>query len=187
MAELTFHQDVHRFCLLRPQALGGKHVFYFGRADTDGQGGKGTMRARVGISAYDSHTGQCGALLGADDMDNTLPPVVHFEFRDAQLLAILVERVNLQARYGIGDSVSAFSGRHVVIGHGQYGFQPPRFAARKFQSFECLRTGDFVHQMAININERHSIRLIGLFVHHVTLPKLIVQRLHVRIVFPRRT
>jgi hypothetical protein len=61
-----------------------------------------------------------------------------------------------------------------MVGDRQDGFQPPWLARGKFQSFKCLWARDFVHEMPININECHPVRLIGLFMHYMALPKLIV-------------
>jgi hypothetical protein len=73
------------------------------------------------VLAHHGHSRQRRALLRADDVNDALASVVHLEFDDAVFRAIIVERVDLQARHGVGDPAGAIGGRNVVIGHCKVG------------------------------------------------------------------
>ena len=55
-------------------------------------------------------------------------------------------------------------------------------ALGQLQAFERLGAGDFMHQMAINVEEHGAI---GFFVHYVAIPQLVVQGLRHRELQPR--
>src|SRR5690242_956225 len=135
------------------------------------------------IAAYDSHAWKRGALLRSDYVNNTLADVVHPELGNIQFFTVLVERLHLNTRYGIADAMAAPGGRHVMVSHGENGISPPGLAPGQLQPFERLRTGDFMHQMAVDIKQYgiavfmmfvRLIRLIGFLVNHVALPELVV-------------
>ena len=69
----------------------------------------------MGITADYGHAWQGGALLGTDDVHDTLADVIHLEFCDTKISAILVERFHLQTRHCIFDSLVTIGGRYIVI------------------------------------------------------------------------
>ena len=141
-----------------------------GSADAEGQRAERAMRGGMRIAAHHGHAGQGQALLGADDVDDALAEVVHLEFGDAELGAVGVERLDLQARDRIGDALAAVGRRHVVIGHGDGCINPARGAVGQLQPLERLRAGDFVHQVAVDIEQRGAV---GLDVDDVGVPQFL--------------
>ncbi len=107
-------------------------------------------------------------------MDDTLADVVHFEFGDAKLGAIGVECFDLQARNGIGNALRTISRRHVMVGYSDSRIGTAWDASGELQPLEGLWAGDFVHQMAINIEQRGAIRFD---MNHMGVPQFLVQGL----------
>src|SRR5260370_1488652 len=59
-----------------------------------------------------------------------------------------------------------------MVAGGKYWLAPPWLTARDAHTLKCLRTGDFVHQQAIDIQQRPSS---GCFVHDVPPPEFFQQ------------
>ena len=173
------HQHAHVFHLLRHQTLSGQDVFHFRCADAMRQRAECTMRGGVRITADHGHTGQGGTLFGAHHMHDALAHIVHFEFEDAEIGAVFVQGLHLHARYVITDRRQATgalnaSGGHVVVGRGDIGRHPPRFAPGQPQTFKRLRRGHFMQDVAVDVEQRRAI----VAAHHlVHVPKLVVQGL----------
>ena len=169
-SELAFDLDQHGLRRLLPQALRGQHVLDLGGADAECQCAERAVGRGMRVTAHHSHAGQGQPLFGADDVDDALADVVHPEFGDTELGAVGVERLHLQARYRVGDALAAVGGRHVVVGHGDGRVNAARRAVGQFQPLERLRAGDFVHQMAVDVEQRGAV---GLDVHDVGVPQLL--------------
>lgn len=88
----------HVLAPLGDEALGGKHVLDLAGADAKGEGAKGAMCRRVAVAADDCGTGEGEALLGADDVDNSLPLVAQAEICDAKVFDVLLEGDALRPR-----------------------------------------------------------------------------------------
>ena len=102
--QLAFDAHLHVLHLLGDQALGGEHMLDLGGADAVGQRAEGAVGGGMRITANHGHAGQCRALLRADDVDDALTHIVHLEFEDAEVIAVLVQRLHLDARDLVGDS-----------------------------------------------------------------------------------
>src|SRR3546814_2749217 len=92
------HRDPH--VLRRPldQRLGGQDVLDLGGADAEGERAERTVRRGVAVAADDRHAGLGQPLLRPDDVDDALTDVVYREVRDAELLHVLFERLDLNPR-----------------------------------------------------------------------------------------
>ncbi len=143
-----------------------------GGADAEGQRAERAVRGRMRVAADDSHAGQRGALLRADDVDDALTLVAHAEQLDAVFAAIAIQRLDLGARQRIADTSGAARGRHVVICGGQHRAGAPRLAVRQAQAFEGLGRGHLVHHVAIDVEQRGTVALVA---HDVLIPDLVVQ------------
>ena len=110
-------------------------------------------------------------------MHDALAKIGHPEFVQTELGAIFVQGLHLQTRDRIGNALRAPGGRHIVIGHRQDGCTAPNLAAGQFQALEGLRAGHFMHQMAVDIDQRGAV---GFLPHHVSIPEFVVKslRLH---------
>jgi len=101
-------------------------------------------------------------------MDDALPRVLEREVRQrAGVADVGVERLHLQTRHRILDALVPMVGGSVVVGVGDDGVRPPRLATGELQALEGLRTGDFMHEMAVDVDERGAVRLLA---HDVTRP-----------------
>ena len=65
-------------------------------------------------------------------------------------------------------------GGRVMVGGGDHAVDAPEFAPRHFQALKGLRTGNFVHQMAVDV-EQH--RAVFFFADDVAVPEFVVEGL----------
>ena len=93
--------------------------------------------------------------------------------RQSQFLRVGVQRLNLHARHRVKNCRESGCSRRVVIGHRNHRLLPPRLSPRQFQPFKRLWAGDFVHQMAVNVEQRRSV---ALRVNHMRIEKFVVER-----------
>ena len=147
----------------------------FAGADAESQRRAGAMRAGVRIAADHGHARQRRAVFRPDHMNIALLLVEEGEIDlGLEFLDVLVQRLNLDARHRVGDAIEAalpVAGRRVVVGSRHHRIHTPHRTTGQFQAFIGLRTGDFMHQMAVDINQRRPVRL---FANEMTLPKLVV-------------
>ena len=120
-AELARVGDPHRLRPLLDHALGRQHVLDLGGADAEGERAEGAVGGGVAVAADDRHAGLGDAQLRADHVDDALPLGAQRVDRDAELLAVALQRFDLDAGELVGDQARRFGavGRHVVVGGGQ--------------------------------------------------------------------
>ncbi len=151
------------------------------------QGAEGTMGRSMGVTADHGHARQGRALLRADHVDDALAHVVHLEFGDAKLIAVVVEGLHLNPRDLIGNRLDAAlalgGGRHVVVGRGDDRVDTPRLASGQLEAFERLRRGHFVDDVTVDIDQRRPI--IAPF-HFMGFPKFVVKRFAGHRTFPHQ-
>ncbi|CEI77608.1 Flp pilus assembly protein TadG [Pseudomonas aeruginosa] len=175
----AFDLDQHVLHLLRHQALGRQHMLYLGSADAVGQRAEGAVGGSVRVAADHGHPREGRALLRTDHMDDALAHVVHLEFGDAEVVAVLVEGLHLQARDLVGDGGDAAlalgaGGRHVVVRGGDVGVDPPRLAPGQAKTLEGLRRGHFVQDMAVDVDQRRTVVAL---LDQVHVPEFVVEGL----------
>ncbi len=173
-AQFAGDLDLHIFGLFLDQGLGGQNMFHLGGADPVGQRAEGTMRCGVAVAANNGHAGQGPALFGTNDMHDALTHVSHRIIVDAEFLGVLVQRGHLNAAvFGHGCRIFAVQrGRHVVVRHSDGFFRRAHLAACHTQTFECLGAGDFVHKVAVDVQQAGAI--IGL-VYHMGVPDFVIE------------
>jgi len=156
------------------QGLGGQDVLHLAGADTEGQRAEGAVGAGVAVAADDGGAGQGEALLGADDVDDALARVQQRDVGhpEGRLLAVLFQGLHLQAAGGVLDAGPAVPGGDVVVHHRQGGLGPAHRAPGQGEPFESLGAGHFVHQVAVDVEQRGAV--LPLF-HHVAVPEFVVQ------------
>jgi hypothetical protein len=104
-----------------------------------------------------------------------MPGILEREVRErADLADVGIERLDLLARHRVQDALLPVVGGRVVVGSGNDRADAPRLAPGQLQPLEGLRAGDFVHQVAIDIDQ---CRAVGLFMNDVAGPELLVQGL----------
>ena len=72
----TIDTHLHVLCLLHEQALGGQHMLHLGGANAKGKTRQCPMGAGVRIATDHGHSRKCGALLGANHVNNSLAMVL---------------------------------------------------------------------------------------------------------------
>ena len=167
-------RDPHVLRASLDQGLGRQHVLDLGGADAEGERAERAVRRGVAVAAHDRRAGQGEALLGADDVDDALADVLDVEQGDAEVPAVLLQGLDLDARGLVGDALGAVGGRHVVVGHRERRIDAAHRAAALAQAFEGLRAGHLVHEMTVDVEERRAVVFL---VHHVGVPDLVEQGL----------
>ncbi len=143
-------------------------------ADAVGERSERAVRRGMAVAAHDRCAGQCKTLLRADDVDDALAPVEFVEILDAEILGILRQRLDLDARFLVGDAVTAVGGRHVVIDDGERLSWRAHLAASHAQTFERLRARHLVDEMPVDVEHAGAIRLT---VDDVVVEDLVVEGL----------
>src|SRR5262249_42475776 len=152
------------------QALRGEHVLDFRSADAEGEASECAVRAGMGVAANDSHSRQGRAVLRADDVNDPLAQVTKWEVSlGAELADVAIERVDLDAGSRIGNALLPVLGRRIMVGRCDDRAAAPWLAAGELESFERLGAGDFVHQMAIDVEQRGAVALRA---NDVVVPEL---------------
>ena len=91
----------------------------------------------VAVAADHRHAGLGETLFRSDDMDGALSDVGHRVVRHAELADVALQRLDLMARFGIGDAGAAVGRRHIVIGHGDRRQRPAHLAPGSAQPSTC--------------------------------------------------
>src|SRR5262249_16575365 len=151
--------QLKRFGLRLQQRLRGEHVFDLARTYSEGQRTKRAVCRSVTIAADDRHTGLRVALFGADHVYDALANVVNIVQLDVELATVVAERFNLLLRDLVDDRQAAVGRRHVMVDCRERAIGTADRSAGKTQAFERLWTGDFVHQVQVDIQDRLAARL----------------------------
>ena len=159
--------DPHGFRSALEQRLRGEHVLDLAGADPESERAERAMGRGVTVAADDRRAGQREPLFGTDDVHDSLPSIQQRQIRDRELPDIVLERGNLQASGFVRNSANPAFGRNVVIGDRQRQFRAPDRSPGRAEALESLRTGDFVNEMAVDVEQRDSV-VAGL--DHVTIP-----------------
>ena len=135
------------------QCLGGQHVFHFRGSDSHRERTERSMGRGVAVTADDRHTGLGETQLRAHHMHDALLRVAHRVQSDAELRAVVSQRVHLGARHRIGDRLVDVDRRHVVILGRQGQVRAPHRAASQPQAVEGLRCGDLMDEVQIDVDQ----------------------------------
>src|SRR5690606_10610098 len=141
---------------------GGEHVLHLRGADAVGQAAEGAVGGGVGVAAHHGGAGQGHPQLGADDVDDALADVVDLELGDAELVAVVIEGLHLDAGHLVddgGDTALALVpvGGHVVVGGGHVAVGAPGPATGDAQAVEGLGRRHFVDDVAVDVQQRRAI------------------------------
>ena len=128
----------------------------------------------MAVAADNGHAGQARAQFRPDHVHNALTDIVQRNKGHAELGHILNQGLDLKPAFRIGDLLVPVGRRHIVVRHGQGGVGTTHLAAIDPQAFKGLGAGDFVHQMAVDIEKRRTVRQ-RLYV--VSRPDLVIQGL----------
>ena len=174
-AQLAGDFHLHVLGFLLDQRLRGQNVLHFRCADAMRQRAERTMGRGVAVAANNSHAGQRPALLRPHDMHDALTHVGDGVVVDAELLGVLIKRINLNAAvFGHGGGIGAVQrGRHVVIRHGDGFLGRTHGAACHAQALKGLRRGDLMDQMAVDVEKAGAV--LGLM-GDMCVPDFIIER-----------
>ena len=170
--QLAVNPDQHGLGRLLHQGLGRQNMFDFRGADAKSQRAESAMGRGMGIAANDGGAGQGEALFGPDDMHDALTNVVHGQIFDAEVSRVLFQGFDLDARLFVLDALGTVGGGNVMVGHGQSGLGVADLAAGGAQTFERLRAGHFMDQMAVDIDQTGAVILD---IHKMAVPDLFEQ------------
>src|SRR3954451_2675628 len=143
--------DRHRLGSLQRQGLRGEHMLDLAGADAERERAERAVRARVAVSADDGHAGLGQTELRADDVDDALVGVAHRMQPDAELRAVLSQRLDLLAADRILDRT--VSGGDVVVLSGDGEVRTSYDAVGRSQAVEGLWAGDLVDQVQVDVEQ----------------------------------
>ena len=142
-----------------------------------GQRTKGAVGGRVAVAAHHGHAGQGGAVFGANHMHDALSFGQKRKERGrTELFHVGVEGGDLFFADRVGDAVVAqlpTGGGRVVVGGGHNRADPPDLAPGLANALKRLGAGDFVHQVAVDVEDGGAV-FFG--VDDVFVPNLVVKR-----------
>ena len=111
-------------------------------------------------------------LLGGDDVHDALSRVTEVEVADPVLGRVGAQRGNHLGATGHGGIGAARFGGDDVIGHGEGALGVAHPPTGHAQAGKRLRTGQLVHQVAVNVDQAAPIGQLG---HVVCVPQLVEQ------------
>ena len=142
-------------------------------ADAVRQRPEGAVGRGVAVAADDGHARLGPALLRADDVHDPLADVADAVVLDAEVLGVLLQRLDLDAALLVLDAAGAVDvGRHVVVGHRHGLARRAHLAAGHAQALEGLRARHLVHEVAVDVEQAGAV---GRLVHQVGVPDLVVE------------
>src|SRR5690554_2100251 len=159
-AKFAVHSDQHVFHFLLDKATGSQYMLNFRRADTMSKTTKSAVRRGMGITTNNTHSRKCGALFGANNMNNALALIPDIKLKDAVFVAVLVEGFNLNAGHWVDNAIKALltiCRWHVMIRHCQIGTDTPGLSPRQAKPGKRLWRRNFMQQLQIDINQRGAI------------------------------
>ena len=146
-------RDAQRACALLGEGLRGQHVLDLARSDAEGECAERTVRRRVRVAAHDGHARLRDAELGPDHVHDALPAVAEPVVRDAELLDVAGQGVELLPCDLVLDGAREFPRGHVVVGRRNRAIGPAHAAPCKPQALECLRARNLVDEMQVDIEQ----------------------------------
>ena len=149
-------------------------MFDFAGPQPQSERAEGAVRRRMRITAHDHHSRLRRAKLGGDHVYDALIRRREIEQLDPEFLRVGAERVELARGDGIVDGQGAIAGRDIVIDRGQRALRAPHRAAGRSQARECLRRGDFMHEVQVHVQQGHTVREL---LDDVCIPDPVEQRL----------
>ena len=143
-----------------------------GRADAEGKRAERAVRRGVGIAADQGQAGLSEPLFRADDMHDALADVEEVEKRQIEFLRVLFEQFDLDAGFLVLDPVGAALGGDVMVGDQKMGVLHPHRPVGFAKTVERLCAGDFVNDLAVDIDDAGAVIL---FLDQVGVPDFIEQ------------
>ena len=152
--KLAVDAQLERFGLVLQQGLRRQHVLDFARANAKSQRAERAVRRSVAVAANDRHARLGVAQLRPDHVHDSLPRIIQIVVGNAELVAVVAQRVDLFLRDHVDNRQAAVGGGHIVVGRGHGLLGPADSAAHLPQPREGLRTGDLMYQVQVDIKNR---------------------------------
>ena len=172
VGQLAVEADAQRPRLALRQRLRREHVLDLGGADAERERAERAVRRRVRVAADDRHARLRQPELRADHVHDALAPAAGRVERDAELVAVPLERLELLRRELVHRRVVA--GGDVVIHRRERQVGPAHPAAGEAQALERLRRGDLVDEVQVDVEQvGQALRAL----HEMALPDLVEERL----------
>jgi hypothetical protein len=122
-------------------------VAHLAGADPEGEGAEGAVRGGVTVAAGDGHARLGQAQLGADHVDDALPPAVEVEQRHPGVPAVPHEVHRHLLGQRVAERTVLGGGRHDVVHGGERPLGVPDPQARLPQHLERLGRRHLVYQV----------------------------------------
>ena len=169
--QTVLHRHAHVLGRFLQDGLGGEHVLDLRGADAERQGAHGAVGGGVAVAADDGHAGKRQPLLRSDDVHDALARVFDGDVGHGEVGDILLKGFELQDAVRLRPHAPRRS-RHIVVGHGDGRVRPAHPATGDAQPLERLGAGDFVHEVAVDVEDG---RAVGQGFDNVGVPDLVEQ------------
>jgi hypothetical protein len=144
----------HALLLALAEDLGRQHALAFARPDAERDRAERAVGAGMTVTAHQGNAGQSKAEFGADDVDDAVAPVAERNIGDAEALAVGAKPLDLPRGLTVRKRPVAELRRHGMVRHGQVRVGSPHVTMSRRQAREGLRTGDFLNQVPIDVEQR---------------------------------
>src|ERR1041384_632571 len=151
------------------QALSRKNVLDFTGANPKSQSSERSMRRRVAVAADNRHSGLGQSEFRTDHVNDSLVRTVEPVELNPKFTAVVLERIDLFFGDRVQDGKRSIGRRNVVIHSRKRQVGSTNLALAEPQTFECLRRGNLVNKMAVDIENRGLGRFV---VYDVVVPDL---------------
>lgn len=153
LGQLAVDRDRHGLRAGQGQRLGGQHVLDLGGADAERERAEGAVRRGVRVAADHGGAGLGQTELRADDVHDALLDVAQRVQPDAEVRAVLAQRLQLGPGDRVRDGLVDVERGGVVVLGGDGQVEPPHRAAALAEAVEGLRAGHLVQQVQIDEEE----------------------------------
>ena len=164
--------DAHVFGWFLNERLRCQNMFNLRRSNAKGQRAKCPMGCGVRITTNNGHARKGKALFRPNDMNDTLPDIIHRKIRNAEISRIFFQGFDLDTAFFIFNANRTVGCWDVMIGNGKRAVRGAHSAAIIAKPFKRLWAGHFMNQMPINIDQACAIFLL---MHKMCIPDLIKQ------------
>jgi hypothetical protein len=164
---------LHRSRLTKQQCLGSEDVLDLGRADTKGKGAQPTVRRGMTVAADHREARQSETLLRPDHVHDPLLSGTERDLLDVKLGTVSIKRCELLRGLRIRIRQVSVDRRYVVIRNRKRQVGTEYASASSAQAIERLRCSHLMYQVAIDRDERRSVRTGQ---DDVIIPDLLIER-----------
>ncbi len=173
LRQITLDVHGHGLERLEAQGLRGHDMLDLGSTDADGHRAERAVGGGVRITAHDGHARLRESQHRGERVHDALVGIAERAQTHAEILAVLLQRAQLQRGRGVRVRTVDVDRRRVVVFRGDQLVDVTRLAAGQTQALERLRAGDLMHQHQVDVQQIRSP--VATLAHQMIGPDLLGQ------------